>query len=277
MRRCVACLFAVLFQALPAAAAPALPRIASMNVCTDQLVLSLADPAQILGLSRYSRDASQSVVAAEGRRFPALSGGAEDVLVLKPDIVIASLFDKRATRDLLKANGLDLAEFSVPETLDEAKAQIREMGAITGHADRASAGIARIDDAIARARALAAGPRYRVLPVSRRGWVSGARSLLGSLLAAAGLVNAAEGLGFGAGGLAPLETIIALQPDFLVVSEASDRAEDEGEAFLLHPALERMYPSAKRIVIPDRLVVCGGVTLADALDRLIGELQRVTR
>ena len=34
-----------------------LPRIVSMNVCTDQLLLTLADPDQILGLSRFSRDA----------------------------------------------------------------------------------------------------------------------------------------------------------------------------------------------------------------------------
>jgi iron complex transport system substrate-binding protein len=63
----------------------------------------------------------------------------------------------------------------------------------------------------------------------------------------------------------------------IVVSEASDRAEDEGSAFLLHPALERFYPRSRRIVIPDRLTVCGGVMLADALDRLVRELKRVER
>ena len=46
-----------------------------------------------------------------------LSGGAEDVLVLRPDIVVASVFDKRSTRELLKANGLHLAELAVPRTL----------------------------------------------------------------------------------------------------------------------------------------------------------------
>ena len=51
-----------------------------------------------------------------------LSGGAEDVLVLKPDIVVASVFDKRATRELLKANGLRLAELAVPRNLTEVKA-----------------------------------------------------------------------------------------------------------------------------------------------------------
>jgi iron complex transport system substrate-binding protein len=55
-----------------------------------------------------------------------------------------------------------------------------------------------------------------------------------------------------------------------------DRAEDEGRAFLLHPALEHFYPPAKRIVLPERLIVCGGVMLAEALDVLVKELARVT-
>src|SRR3974390_2602428 len=86
--------------------AAGLPRVASINLCTDQLLLPLADPAQILGLSRFSHAAWQSGAADDARRFPSLSGGAEDVLVLKPDVVVASLFDKRATREILKAQGL---------------------------------------------------------------------------------------------------------------------------------------------------------------------------
>ncbi|MBR0899310.1 ABC transporter substrate-binding protein [Bradyrhizobium tropiciagri] len=253
------------------------PRIVSMNVCSDQLVLSLADADQILGLSRFSRDAWQSWAAEKAQNFPRLSGGAEDVLLLKPDIVVVSLFDKRATRDLLKANGLHLVEFIVPRTLDEVKRQILAMGDVVQHPDRAQAEIARLDAAIAQARALASAHHYRVLPLERRGFVSGDQSLINSLLAATGLTNAADELGLGAGGFASLEAIVKLRPDFILVSEAGDRAEDEGRAFLLHPALERFYPDSKRIVLPERLTVCGGVMLADALDRLTEELKRVTR
>ncbi len=257
--------------------AAGLPRIASMNVCTDQLLVPLADPDQILGLSRFSRDAWQSFIADDARRFPTLSGGAEDILVLKPDIVVASLFDKRSTRELLKANGLHLAEFAVPQNLDEVKAQIRQMGEITGHPDRAAAEIARLDAAIARARQAAMQRHYRVLPLSRRGFVTGRDSLISSLLTEAGLFNAAGDLGVSAGGFASLESIVSLRPDFLLVSEAGDRAEDEGRGFLLHPALERFYPPSKRLVIPERLTVCGGVMLTEALDLLVEELRRVER
>jgi iron complex transport system substrate-binding protein len=70
---------------------------------------------------------------------------------------------------------------------------------------------------------------------------------------------------------------VNLKPDFLVVSDAGERAEDDGRAFLLHPALERFYPPAKRIVIPERMTECGGVLLADALTTLTAELKRVGR
>jgi iron complex transport system substrate-binding protein len=268
------CIAAMVGSNAPAAD---LPRIASMNVCTDQMLLTLVDPDQILGLSRYSRDRFQSWAADDARRYRILSGGAEDILVLRPDVVVASTFDKRATRELLKEKGLHLAEFGVPRSLDEVKDQIRQMGMIVQHPDRAAAEIARLDAAIARARQAVAHKHYRVLPLSRRGWVSGSESLLSSLLTETGLFNAAGELGVAFGGFASLEAIVNLRPDFILVSEAGDHAEDDGRAFLLHPALERFYPPSKRIVIPDRLTVCGGVMLADALDVLIAELERVER
>jgi iron complex transport system substrate-binding protein len=261
---------------LAPALAAGLPRIASMNVCTDQLLVPLADPQQIAGLSRFSRDGWQSS-AGDSRRFPILSGGAEDLLVLKPDIVVASLFDKRSTRELLRDNGLHLAEFPVPRNLDEVKDQIRAMGEIVRHPDRANAEIARLDATVARARQAIADKRYRVLPVSRRGWVSGSDSFVGSVLTEAGLFNAAGDLGVASGGFASLEAIVNLKPDLILVSQAGDHAGDEGQAFLLHPALERFYPPAKRIVIPERLTECGSMMLAEALEVLVAELKRIER
>jgi iron complex transport system substrate-binding protein len=262
---------------VPSALAASPPRIISMNACTDQLLLPLADPEQILGLSRFSRDVWQSFAAEQAGRFPMLSGGAEDVLMLKPDIVVAGLFDKRSTRQLLKAQGLHLEEFAVPRTIDEVRAQIRRMGAIVRHRDRAEAEIARLDAAMARARRAVAARHYSVLPLSRRGWVSGSDSLVSSLLSETGLFDAAGQLGVSSGGFASLEAIVKAKPDFLLLSEPGDYAEDDGRAFLLHPALEHFYPPQKRIVIPERLTVCGGVMLADALDLLVRELQRVER
>jgi iron complex transport system substrate-binding protein len=267
-----------IFGCLDLQAAPAnLPRIASINLCTDQLLINLADPQQILGLSPYSRDPARSWAAARAASFPRLSGTAEDVLVLKPDAVVAGRFTKLATRELLRDKGLRVVEFDAARSLDDTKKQIRLMGEVTRHPDRASAEIDRLDAAIAHVRQLAARKPYRVLAISRRGWVTGGDSLTSSLLANAGLSNAAKDLGFKSGGFASLEAIINLKPDLILVSDDSDLAEDEGSAFLLHPALERFYPASKRIVIPERLTVCGGPMLAEAMDRLASELERVDR
>ena len=247
-----------------------------MNICTDQLLLAMADPAQIMGLSRFSRDARQGLTD-QARRFPILSGGAEDILMLKPDVVAASAFDKRATREILKTNGQNLVEFPIPRTLADVREQIRQMGDLTGHPERATAEIARLDAAIAAAKQAAAGKRLRVLPLSRRGWVAGKDSFMGAVLTEAGLVSAAGELGITFGGFVSMEEIIELKPDFLVVSDAGERAEDDGRAFLLHPALERFYPGSRRIVIPERMTECGGVMLADALNALSAELKRVTQ
>jgi iron complex transport system substrate-binding protein len=254
--------------------AAALPRIASMNVCTDQLLLPVADPEQIVGLSPFSRAAW---LTKHPRPYPMLSGGAEDVLVLRPDVVIASMFDKRSTRELLKEHGLRLVEFVVPRNLSEVKDQIRQLGEIAGHPDRATSEIARLDAALERARQAVAGKHYRILQLTRRGWVEGSDSFISSLLSETGLFNTAGELGFKFGGYASLETIVNLKPDLLLVSQGASIAHDGGEAFLLHPALERFYPPQKRIVIPEGLTECGGVMLAEALDVLVRELKRVSQ
>lgn len=259
------------------------PRVASLNVCTDQLLLAFADPAQIVGLSPFSRDPARSFRAAEAERYPRLSGAAEDVLALKPDLVLSFRFTRRATHEMLRRNGILVFELDLATTLEEVKRQMQAVGVLVGHPDRAVAQAGRLDAAAARARAAAAGRRpYRVLPVARRGWTSGPESLIASLMETVGLVHAAKdavgaGATLAAGGFASLEEIVALRPDFLLVNSAARIAEDQGSAFLLHPALERLYPPEKRIVLPERLTVCAGPMLADALDRLTAELERVAR
>ncbi len=279
LREGCALLGIMVFSLLAATSATALdqPRIASINLCTDQLLLTLADPEQIVGLSPYSRDLARSWESAEASRYPRLSGEAEDVLVLKPDVVVAGRFTKRATRELLKTEGFRVEEFDPARSLEDTKRQIVRMGDLTGHPERAAAAVGRIDAAVVRARQTVARKPVRVLALSRRGWVSGGESLTSSLLATVGLTNAASQMGIRTGGYASLESIVSAKPDLLLLSDGSDFAEDQGAALLLHPALEQLYPPEKRIVIPERLTVCGGPMLADALERLVAELERVER
>jgi iron complex transport system substrate-binding protein len=253
------------------------PRVVSINMCTDQLLLALADPPQILGLSPYARDRARSWAAEAAGRYPQLSGGAEEVLMLAPDVVVSGRYTKRSTREILKTHGISVAEFDSALTIEDAKRQIARMGELLGQQDRAAAALDRIAAALSRARAAASRTPFRVLPLARRGWVSGRDSLMSALLSAAGLVNASDELGFKAGGFASLEQVVMAHPDFLVVESERDFAEDQGVALLMHPALEKLYPRSKRLLMPEKLTVCGGPMLAEALDWLTAEIERVAR
>jgi iron complex transport system substrate-binding protein len=216
-------------------------------------------------------------MAREAQRFPQLSGEAEDLLMLQPDVVLAGRYGKRATRELLRAKGLKIAEFDVPRSIDEVKAQIQRLGELVGHPDRASALNARIDQAAARTRQAAARWQGRVLPLSRRGWIAGSDSLISSLLSTAGLVNAAAEIGLRQGGFASLETIVAARPDLLLMTDDIPSAEDQGKALLLHPAIQNSYPPSRRLVVAEQLTICGGPMLPLALDRLTEAIERIER
>ena len=56
--------------------AASLPSVASINLCADQLVLTVAAPAQIATVSWLSADPEESLLAAEAARYPLNYGSA---------------------------------------------------------------------------------------------------------------------------------------------------------------------------------------------------------
>ncbi|MGL4637239.1 MAG: ABC transporter substrate-binding protein [Beijerinckiaceae bacterium] len=250
--------------------------IVSLNMCTDQLLLDLAPRNQILGLSPFAADAARSWFATEARQLPILSGTAEEVMVLKPDLVVSGTFTKRATREFIKARGMRMEEFPPVRSIAETKRQIARFGELTGAKEKAAARIAAIDAALANLKAAASARTIRVLPLSRRAWVTGAQSLTTDLLTQAGFVNVASEMGLTSGGRVSLETIVLLKPDALLLSSSSDSAEDQGKALLLHPAIQSLFPQERRMVIPERLTVCGGPMLAEAMQALADQINRLS-
>ena len=69
--RAILALAVLALAGMPAGAADPPRRVASFNVCADQLVIALADPDQIVGLSPYASDPAISVVAEKARRVSA--------------------------------------------------------------------------------------------------------------------------------------------------------------------------------------------------------------
>jgi iron complex transport system substrate-binding protein len=247
-------------------------RFVSINMCTDQMLLDLARPEQILGLSPFARDSARSWAFKQAAALPILSGTAEEVMMLKPDIVLAGRFTKRTTREFIRARGIRTEEFDAVRTIAESRQQIARIAALVGAQDLGRQRIAAMDEAFLKLKAAPAGTQLRVLPLSRRGWVTGQESLTSDLLKTAGLVNVAGEIGLRSGGFLTLEAIVKLRPDAILLSRDDGAAEDQGRAKLLHPAIANLFPPERRIVIPESLTVCGGPMLIATMERLATQI-----
>lgn len=265
--------------AVAAAAAEGGPpsRIVSINVCADNLLLALSDPSQIVALSPYSVDPQLSFLADEATNFRHDAAEAETVIELDPDLVLAGRFTKLATRTMLSRLGYRVVLLDPARSIEQAIAQIRDVAALVGHAERGESLIGRIKTAGENARAVIASLEARpsAAVYQRRGYVTGSETLATDLMAVTGIDNIGGTLAGRFGGFVPLERLVDTRPDVLIVAAADARAEDQGSALLAHPALQRLYPSERRMILPERLTVCGGPSLPAALERLAAEVDRI--
>ena len=158
--------------ALSAEAAPR--RVVSFNLCADQLVVALADPEQIAGLSPYAADPALSVVAAQARRFRRLDWQAEATIALQPDLVLVGPNDRPVTRRLLMAQGLRVIDVALVSDLAGARAQITELAALLGHPERGGRLIAALAAAQARLASVPRPAYSTALVVERGGYIAGA-------------------------------------------------------------------------------------------------------
>src|SRR5690348_1662036 len=78
--------------------ASAAARVASLNLCTDEYLLLLARPQQVASVSYLSRDPLESPLWQAARRHRGNRGSLEDVLTLKPTLVLTMGGGGRATR-----------------------------------------------------------------------------------------------------------------------------------------------------------------------------------
>lgn len=265
---------AALLWQMPASGADAPRRVVSFNLCADQLVLALADPGQIVGLSPYAAERSLSVMADKARGYRRLDWQAEATIALQPDLVLVGPNDRSVTRRLLAAQGMRVAEVGFVTDLENARKQIRDMAELLGHRERGEKLVADLDAARAR---LVNSPRLQyktALVIERGGYTQGPSSLAAVLLSEAGLKPPA-GAPAGYGGFIPLEKLLMLKPDVVFLKDPPTAASDQGALYLTHPALRALYPENRRIALATRYTMCGGPALVAAFDYLADALARL--
>ncbi|WP_127088971.1 ABC transporter substrate-binding protein [Aquabacter cavernae] len=248
---------------LACAPAQAGERVASLNLCGDELALRLLDKGQVASVTWLARDPRGSNVAALAQDVPVNRGLAEEVAAVKPDLVLTGAFTTRTTSAMLHRLGVPILELSVPATLAEAYAQIEEVADRLGVPQRGAAMVAQMKQAFAD---LPPPPARRPTAIVLRpnGFAAGRGSLADEILSAAGFDNLAARLSPDRMGQLTLEDVVAADPDMLVINASPDSPPSLADELLRHPALAHFAQEGRVVALPPRLWACAGPELAEA-------------
>jgi iron complex transport system substrate-binding protein len=199
-------------------------RIVSLTQFTDEVLLELAEPARILGVTAFAGDPSISNIAAQAAAIPhELSLNPEVILSLQPDLVFVANWSEADKVRLLREAGVPVFLIASGVTVAVIQEKIRLVARIVGEPARGEALVGRMDGRLAevasRLKALPAGRRLSVLDYTVWGSTQGRGSSWDEVVRLAGLRNAAASLSVDVWGQAPLsrEMLLELDPDLLIL------------------------------------------------------------
>lgn len=258
---------------LSASAAEPPRRVVSMNVCTDQLAMLIAAEGQLHAVSYLAGDPTASVLTEDAGRYRVNHGLAEEVFLMRPDLVLAGTFSTRATVGLLRRLGVRVEEFAPESSFDDVRANLERMGDILGRAERAAELIAELDRGLAELRA-DAGPERTVALYYANSYTSGAGTLADAVVRAAGLRNIADGLGLTGTVRLPLELLVLAGPDLIAGGDRRSAPALADQNFA-HPAYTALAARVQAVELPSRYTVCGAPFTLDAA-RLLHEAARAS-
>lgn len=254
-------------MALTAAAQPP-RRIVSLNACLDAMLVHLADRNQIAALSHYARDPHGSTVAEQAKSLPYTWESAEEVIALRPDLVLASQHSALATRNALKRLEVPVQRFAVPKTIAESLAQVRKVARLIGRPERGEALVARVEAALAAAAPAPGARRLTALIYQPNGFAAGPNTLVDEVMTRAGFDNVARRYGLKAWGNVGLERLLADPPEVLLVGEPAPGARGWADRVMTHPALKSIAGRMRQARLPERLLYCGGPVLIETADAM---------
>lgn len=238
----------------------------SLNLCTDQLLLRLVPKERIASVTWLAKDDRRSTVAALASDIPVNRGFAEEVVGMKPDLVLSNVHAARPTVEFLKRQDITILDLDVPENFAGVRDQIREVATALGEEDAGAALVADMDTRLA-AHAPAPSTRPTAVMLGPNGFSTSYSPLLNEVFERAGLDNLAARLGTPDSASIPLERVLQTGVDVLVVEDA-ERGPALAQELLRHPAILDLKHRATVVELPSRLWACAGPQLAEAVDIL---------
>jgi len=261
---------ASLFILVTTHTASAKPRsVVSLNLCSDQIVLLLAEPENIAAVSYLSHDSVNSYMAEAARSFATTHGKIEEILTLQPDLIFAGRFTSQTSVTFLRKIGFHIVTLDTPEDFQGIRAQVRRVAAFLHEEGRGEDLLSQMDRRLERAikatsENLATAAFY--LP---NGYTYGAKTPVDAVLKIAGFKNAVSELGITGTAVLSAERLIATSPDVLILSSFGDGGASIAEEMLRHPVFTKSMKGKTLVRVPTRLWVCPGPMLAEAVELLL--------
>lgn len=251
------------------------PRTASLNLCSDVLLLALHPRERIASLSWLAAASPLSPVREEAGGIPVNHAAAEELILQRPELVVAQRGYATATLQRLRDRGIAVHEIRAVSSVAEALQEWRALGRVLGREAQAEALIHH-----AQARLAALPARNDVTPTAvifgPAGYSYGKQSLAHDLLRTAGWDNLAAYVLPGYGGNIPLETLLLGQPD-LVIQERdsrSQRIDTLGDLLFRHSLFESL--PARAAILPPSAWTCAGPELVTTIETLAGLRSRTS-
>lgn len=249
---------------LAASAVPSTrPGIVSLNLCSDEIVLLVAQPAQIRSVSYLSHLAEETPLWRRARRFAANDGSMMAAAAKRPGLIITmgSGSGGASGRDrerLARAVGARLLVLPYPASLADVAASVRGVGRATGNVANAE----RIVAAMRAAEASAPRRSRDAMWLDGAGRTLSARGLGAAWLRLAGLRQRAV-----TGDRVGLESLLIRPPAIIVQSRYRAGQMSSATSWLRHPVARRVRVG-RTLGTDGRRWTCAGPTLLPEILRL---------
>ncbi len=246
-------------------------RIVSLNACTDELLLQLADPAQIAGVTHFTHSPQSEAVLKSHPEILKLSGDAERIYKSRPSVVVAGPFSNPQTIEQLKKLKIEISIFKDPISWEDLLRTVKALEEMLGTNPQ----IALFRRNILNLN----GPQSkwagkRALFWSPAGHVPGRGTFENTILETLGMQNAVD---FENYAFLSLEKLIQLQPEVIVVTQNPKQRNSWAHDTLFHPALRAALPRLEYLHIPEEAVSCASAYTVEILEKLLNKTPGAAR
>ena len=229
-------------------------RVASLDLCADEILLTLAPRPRIVSVTHLGASPAEFALAARAKGLPLNDGSIVSVARYKPDLLLASRPLSSGGARLARRLGIRVHVVSNAQGPAAVRQQVLEMGRLLDAPVAARSWVRRFD-------ALAADrpPTRRALYLSHSGNSVG--PLSSAWLAMAGIepIELAPGRG-------RIEQIVRARPHTILHSEYRVSDWHRGGDWQRHPLIAGL--EAERFKIDGRAFSCGGIAMLGAVEQL---------